>query len=100
MLVLLASIWTEIAFRLQLSSGLALFGRHAQRAVDADRLAVDVAVLYDVDGERGILGRLSETGGERHRGAERILRGLRQAGHHRRQEDAGRDRIDPDAELR
>ena len=30
-----------------------LFGRHAQRAVDTDRLAVDVAVLDDVDRERG-----------------------------------------------
>src|ERR1700689_133657 len=100
MLVLLAFIWTAIASRLQLSSGFALFWRHPQRAVDADRLAVDVAVLYDVDGERGIFGRLSEAGGERHRGAERVLRWLRQAGHHRRHENARRNRVDPDAELR
>ena len=38
-------------------------GRHAQGAVDADRLAVDVAVLNDVDCERGIFVRLAEAGG-------------------------------------
>src|SRR5574340_175567 len=37
-----------------------LFGRHAQRAVDADRLAVEVAILDDVDGERGVFGRRAE----------------------------------------
>ena len=57
-------------------SASALFGRHAQGAVDADRLAVDIAVLNDVDCERGIFGRLPEAGGKRHRGAERLLRRL------------------------
>src|SRR6267154_9988 len=45
-------------------------GRHAQRAVDADHLAVEIAVLDDVARERGILLRLAEHLRERHRDRE------------------------------
>jgi hypothetical protein len=53
-----------------------LFGRHADRAVDADRLAVQHLVLDDMAGERTIFGRFAEARRERHLLAERILRFL------------------------
>src|SRR5271157_2815960 len=73
--------------------------RHAKGAVDADRLAVDVAVLDDMDRERRIFGGLAEAWGERHGLAERFLGRLRQAEQHRGHEDARRDRIDADSHL-
>ena len=43
---------------------------------------------------------LAEAGGERHRGGERLLRLLGEAGEHRRQEQAGHDGDDADAVAR
>ena len=63
-------------------------------------LAVEIAVLDHVAHQRGVLRRLAEPLRKRHRGGEALLRGLRQRLQHRRGEDAGRDRVDADAELR
>src|SRR6201999_555908 len=74
--------------------------RHAERAVEADHFAVEIAIVDAMHDQRGELARLAEALGERHRGAERILRLLRQSLQHRRAEDAGCDGQHADAELR
>ena len=74
--------------------------RHAHRAVEADDLAVEIAVVDAMHHQRGEFARLAQALGERHRGAERILRLLRQRAQHRRAENARRDRQHADAEWR
>src|SRR6476620_10558695 len=74
--------------------------RHAQRAVEADHLAVEIAVVDAMQDEGSEFARLTKALGKRHRGAERILRFLRQRAQHRRAKNAGRDREHANAELR
>src|SRR5262245_24761261 len=54
-----------------------LFRRHADGAVETDRLAVEHLIFNDVQGEGSIFGRLTEPRGERDRGPEGILHLLR-----------------------
>ena len=56
-----------------------LFRRHSNRAVEADRLAIEHRVLDDVARQRGILVRMSQPRRERHLLAQGILGFLRQA---------------------
>src|SRR5690606_7676819 len=77
-----------------------LLRRHADGTVETDHLAVEHLVLDDVAGEGAILGRLAQTGRERHLLAERVLRFLRKSGQHRGAEDAGSDRHHADAGAR
>src|ERR1700692_1609469 len=51
----------------------ALSRRHAQRAVEADYLAVEIAIADAVYRQRGEFTWAPQALGERHRGAERIL---------------------------
>ena len=44
--------------------------RHAQRAIEADDLAIEIAVVDAMQDQRGELARFSQTLGKRHRGAE------------------------------
>jgi hypothetical protein len=74
--------------------------RHAQRAVQADRLAVQVRVGDDVRGQLGELRRPAQARRERDRRGQRLLHGLGQLLHQRRLEQARRDRADADAVLR
>src|SRR5690606_8352734 len=75
----------------------ALLRRQAQRAVEADGLAVQHRVVEDVAHQERVLLGAAEAAGERHRGGERGLRRLGQPAQHRRLEDAGGDRHDADA---
>src|SRR6185312_17274620 len=83
-----------------LVSVMCLSRRHAQRAVEADDLAVEIAVADAMHHQRGELARLAEPLGERYRSAERVLRFLRQGAQHRCAENAGRNRHHADTELR
>src|SRR5690606_20723669 len=74
--------------------------RHAERAVEADDLAVEVRVVDDGAHERGVLLGLAQPRRVRDGGRERLARLLGQAGEHRRVEGAGRDRDHADARLR
>src|SRR4051794_6299603 len=60
-----------------------LLGRHPQRAVQANRLAVQHRILSDVARERRVLVREAEPGGERDRLAERLAVLLRERGQQR-----------------
>src|SRR5438067_1121214 len=72
--------------------------RHAQRAVEADRLAVQHRVLDDVAHERRELARPAETRGKGDLRGERLALRLGEHREHRRVEGPGRDGHDPDAE--
>src|SRR5437660_1005303 len=74
-----------------------LTGRHSQRAVEPDDLAVEHLVLDDVRDQRGELVRASEARGERHDAAQRLARVLGQVAEQRRVEGARRDRADAHA---
>src|SRR5262245_53875803 len=50
-----------------------LLGGHAQRAIQADGLAVEHAVLDDVTGQRGVLRRTAKARRERHVGGQGVL---------------------------
>src|SRR6187455_2456574 len=76
------------------------FRRHAQRAVEADHLAVEIAVLDDVARQRGVLFGLAQQLRERDRGGEAFLHLLGEPEQHGGEKNAGRDGADPDAELR
>ena len=69
---------------------------HADRAVEADHLAVQHLVLDDVDGEGGELVRAAEALRERDLAAELVARLLWQRGQQRSVERARRDRHDAD----
>src|SRR5690606_25015975 len=79
---------------------LRLFRGHAQRAVEADHLAVEHVVLDDLAYQRGILVRSPEARRKGHAGGQRIANFLGHAGHHRRFEHPGRDGHDPYAVTR
>src|SRR5690606_34155861 len=70
--------------------------RHADGAVEADRLAVEVVVGDDVLHESGVLIRTTEARRVGHLLTEGVLCGLRQAREHRGLHDARGDRADPD----
>src|ERR1700730_10286259 len=70
--------------------------RHADRAVEADGLAVQHRVLHDVDREVTVFGRIAEPRRMRHLRAETLQRLLIQSHQQRRQEQAGRDGVDAD----
>src|SRR4051812_15637643 len=74
--------------------------RHAQRAIQADHFAVEVAVGHDVAGELGELLRLAQALRERDGLRQRFLHLLGQLLHQRRGEQAGCDGADADAVLR
>src|SRR5690348_11868311 len=57
-----------------------LLRRHADRAIQPDDLTVEHLVLHDVARQRGVLRRLAQPRGEGHLLAQRLARGLRQAG--------------------
>src|SRR4051812_18480 len=76
------------------------FRRHAQRPVQADRLAVEVPVLDDMACERRVFLRLAERLGEWHRRRKALLHFIGQTQQHRREKDARRDCADANAELR
>src|SRR5690606_20499539 len=57
-------------------------GRHADRAVEADHLTIQVGILDDVTDQASELGRLAQTGGERNHLAESILHLLRHPHQH------------------
>src|SRR5439155_4062839 len=65
--------------------------RHAQRAVEADRLAVQHRVLDDVAHERRELARPAETRGKGDLRGERLALRLGEHREHRRVEGTGRD---------
>src|SRR5258706_12608894 len=73
--------------------------RHAQRAVEADHLAVERTVLDDRRGKVGEFLGLAEALGERDARGQRGLHFFGQLLQERRQEQARRDRRDPDAVL-
>src|SRR5580693_2752576 len=62
--------------------------RHAQRAVEANDFAIEVAVLDHVPHQRRILRRLAEQLWKRHRGGEALLRLFGQGMQHRGGEDS------------
>src|SRR3546814_11312353 len=66
------------------------------RAVEADRLAVDVAVAQQIGDQVGELLRLAQARRERYRRRQRLLHLVRHAVDHRRPEDARRDGVDAD----
>src|SRR5581483_3405798 len=73
-------------------------GRHAQRAVQANRLAVQVRVLDDVAHERRVLGRPAEPRRKGDVRGERLALRFGQHREHGRVERPWRDRDHPDAE--
>ena len=74
-----------------------LLRRHADRAVEADRLAVQHLVLDDREREVRELVRDAEPRGERDAGAQRLAVLLGERRQKRRVEEARRDRVDADA---
>ena len=74
--------------------------RHAQRAVEPDRLAVEHPVLDDLTGQLRVLGGLAEALREGDAGAELLAGLLGQRREQRRVEQAGGDRVDADPVLR
>src|SRR5665213_535058 len=64
--------------------------RQAYRAVEADDLAVEIAVADAMHDKVRELARITQAFGERHRGAKRILRLLWQSAQHRRAENSRR----------
>src|SRR3546814_5917919 len=75
-----------------------LLRRQSYRAVEADGLAVDVAVAQQVGNQVGELLRLAQARRERYRRRPRLLHLVRHAVDHRRPEDARRDGVDADTE--
>src|SRR5690606_19544648 len=71
--------------------------READCTVEPDRFAVQHLVVDDVEGKGGIFGRLAQARREGHCRTERILHILRHARHHRRLENAWRNRHHADA---
>src|SRR5262249_26629628 len=74
-------------------------GRHAERTVEPDGLAVQHRVLDDVADESGELRRAAETGWERNLRRERLALRFRQCREHGCVEGPGRDRDAPYAET-
>src|SRR5574343_1122974 len=75
-------------------------GGHAQGAVEADDLAVEVPVADDVASQFGELGRFAQPFGEGDAGRQRGLHGLGQLVHQGGGEQAGGHGAHPDAVLR
>src|SRR5215470_3051411 len=73
---------------------------HAERAVEADDLAIEIAIFDDVQGEIGVLVWAAECLWEGNGCSEAALHVFRQRLQHRCCENAGSDRAEPDAELR
>src|SRR5262249_46850831 len=77
-----------------------LLRRHPDRAVETNHLAVEHRVADDLTHERRELRGPPETRRKRHRLAERFGDFRRYLAHHRRLEDARRDRHDADSVAR
>src|SRR3546814_2261308 len=78
-------------------SGLGISARrHADAAVEADVLTVEIAILDHAHGEIGIFVGNPEALRVEHRGAERVAHRLRRAGEQRGVENARQDRVDAD----
>src|SRR3546814_16261661 len=73
---------------------------HANGAVEADRLSVEIVVADDLQRQRAELVIVAGALGKRHLLAENVQRLLRQAHQQRRVEDARRDRADAHAPAR
>src|SRR5919106_997525 len=93
--VRMASTMTASGMRVLQVGG--LLRRHAEGAVEADRLSVEHRVLGDLAGELGELGGPAQAGRERHALPELDAGGLRQRREQRRVEEPGGDRADADA---
>src|SRR5262245_15579119 len=74
--------------------------RHAQRAVEADHLAVEIGIVDAMKHERRKLPRFAQTFGEGHGCSEGILCFLRKRTQHRGTEDPRRNCEDANAKLR